>query len=155
MAGIRCGYAVGRPDLLAKLQPFGQNAMPITGSVAANVSLLDPELIPTRKKIIGDIRVNTIDWLSKNNYAVLPGSQSNCFMIDTKRPGGQVIKAMQAHNVFIGRTWPIWPNSVRITVGTADEMAKFQTAFKQVMDATPATANFDNPFEHMAYPHYS
>src|SRR3989338_2039822 len=32
MAGIRCGFAVGRPDLLAKLKPFGQNAMPITAS---------------------------------------------------------------------------------------------------------------------------
>ena len=31
MAGIRCGFAVGRPDLLAKLQPFGQNAMPDHG----------------------------------------------------------------------------------------------------------------------------
>jgi histidinol-phosphate aminotransferase len=29
MAGIRCGFALGRPDLLVKLQPFGQNAMPI------------------------------------------------------------------------------------------------------------------------------
>ena len=59
MAGIRCGLALGRPDLLAKLQPFGMNAMPITGSAAANVSLLDAELIPTRKKIIGDTRRDT------------------------------------------------------------------------------------------------
>ena len=156
MAGIRCGYAVGRPDLLAKLEPFGQNPMPITGSVAANVSLLETDLIPTRKKIIGDIRVNTIDWLGKNNYAVLGHSESNCFMIDCKRPGRDVMKAMQAHNVWIGRSWPVWPNAVRITVGTQDEMAKFQTAFKQVMDAPSTAAASAHPhFNSYIYPHLS
>jgi histidinol-phosphate aminotransferase len=144
MAGIRCGFAVGRPDLLAKLTPYGQNAMPITGSAAANVSLLDADLIPTRKKIIGDTRVKTIAWLKANNYTVIGDSQSNCFMIDTGRNGKSVIAAMQAKNVYIGRTWPIWPNAVRITVGTSAEMAKFQTAFKEVMDA-PATSTSGVP----------
>jgi histidinol-phosphate aminotransferase len=145
MAGIRCGFAVGRPDLLKKLEAYGQNAMPITGSAAANVSLLDAELVPTRKKIIGDIRNDTFDFLAKNNYKFIP-SQSNCFMIDTGRNGKSVIAEMQAKNVFIGRTWPIWPNMVRVTVGSPDDMAKFKVAFKEVMDK-PATAALHNPFE--------
>jgi histidinol-phosphate aminotransferase len=145
MAGIRCGFAVGRPDLLKKLEAYGQNAMPITGSAAANVSLLDAELVPSRKKIIGDIRNDTFDFLTKNNYKFIP-SQSNCFMIDTGRNGREVITAMQAKNVFIGRTWPIWPNMVRVTVGSADDMEKFKVAFKEVMDK-PATAGLHNPFE--------
>ena len=86
MAGIRCGFALGRPDLLAKLRPYGQNPMPITGSAAANVSLLDPELVPTRKKIIADTRNSTFAFLAANNYKYIP-SQSNCFMIDTGRKG--------------------------------------------------------------------
>jgi histidinol-phosphate aminotransferase len=143
MAGIRCGFAVGRPDLLAKLQEFGQNPMPITGSAAANVSLLEPTLVPERKAIIAGIRNDTFAFLEKNNYKFIP-SQSNCFMIDTGRPGRQVISAMQAKNVFIGRTWPIWPNYVRVTVGSADDMAKFKVAFKEVMDA-PAMAEVHVP----------
>ncbi len=139
MAGIRCGFAVGRPDLLAKLMPMGQNAMPITGSAAANVSLLDKDLIPSRRKIIGDTRVETVAWLKSNGYKVIGDSQSNCFMIDTGRNGKSVIAAMAEKNVMIGRTWPVWPNAVRITVGTPAEMAKFKTAFKEVMDA-PVTA---------------
>ena len=141
MAGIRCGMALGRPDLLKKLQRYGQNPMVVTGAVAANVSLQDAELVPSRKKIIGDIRKDTISWLKTNNYKVIGDSQSNCFMIDTGRPGKSVIAAMQAKNVYIGRTWPIWPNAVRITVGSPSDMAKFKTAFKEVMDApAPATA---------------
>ncbi|GAC1355373.1 MAG: pyridoxal phosphate-dependent aminotransferase [Acidobacteriaceae bacterium] len=159
MAGIRCGFALGRPDLLAKLQPYGQNAMPITGSAAANVSLLDSELIPTRKKIIGDTRRSTLAWLAANQYKIVEGSQSNCFMIDTGRDGRSVIAAMQAKNVYIGRTWPIWPNAVRISVGTPAEMEIFKTAFHEVMSAPPTSALAVDPMhdlaDPMSYPHFA
>lgn len=154
MAGIRCGFALGRPDLLAKLQPFGQNAMPITGSAAANVSLLDTELVPTRKKIIADTRNDTFEFLKVNNYKFIP-SQSNCFMIDTGRNGQQVIAAMREKNVYIGRTWPIWPNAVRVSVGTPAEMAKFKTTFKEVMDAAPQSASLHDPLADIAFPQLS
>jgi histidinol-phosphate aminotransferase len=154
MAGIRCGFALGRPDLLAKLRPFGQNPMPITASAAANVSLLDTELVPTRKKIIADTRNDTFAFLEANNYKFIP-SQSNCFMIDTGRNGQLVIAAMREKNVYIGRTWPIWPNFVRVSVGTPAEMAKFKTAFKEVMDAAPQSALLHDPFEDIVFPHLS
>jgi histidinol-phosphate aminotransferase len=137
MAGIRCGFAVARPDLLAKLAPFGQNAMPITGSAAARASLEDAGLVPERRKLIGDTRRDTIAWLKANNYKVIGDPQTNCFMIDTGRNGKAVFAAMKAKNVLIGRTWPIWPNAVRVSVGTPEEMAKFKVAFKAVMDAPP------------------
>jgi histidinol-phosphate aminotransferase len=143
MAGIRCGLAIGRPELLAKLQAYGQNSMPVTALAAARASIADPDLVPTRKKIIGDIREDTISWLKANGYKVMGEPKSNCFMIDTGRPGHGVIAALQDQKVYIGRIWPVWPNAVRVTVGTADEMGKFKTAFKTVMDghamaATPA-----------------
>jgi histidinol-phosphate aminotransferase len=159
MAGIRCGFAVGRPDLLAKLQPFGQNPMPVTGSVAARVSLEDATLIPTRKKIIGDTRMDTLAWLRTNNYKVIGDSVSNCFMIDTGRNGRSVIQAMQAKNVFIGRTWPIWPNAVRVSVGTPAEMAKFKTAWTNVMSAPAVAGNTLDPMHDLVdplrYAHFS
>jgi histidinol-phosphate aminotransferase len=34
---------------------------------------------------------------------------------------------------MIGRVWPVMPTWVRITVGTQDEMEKFQVAFQKVM----------------------
>jgi histidinol-phosphate aminotransferase len=140
MAGLRCGFAIARPDLLAKVQSFGGwNSMPVTSVAAAKASLMDKNLIPERKKIIGDTRTETFAWLSANNYEFIP-SVSNCFMVNTKRPGKSVQDAMAAKNVYIGRVWPIMPDWVRITVGTQDEMKAFQTAFKQVMDAPVATA---------------
>jgi histidinol-phosphate aminotransferase len=151
MAGIRCGLALGRPDLLKKIEVYnGGSAMPITALVAATASLNDADLIPTRKKIIGDTRRETVAWLKANNYKVLGDSQSNCFMIDTGRRGRDVIAAMQQKGVIIGRTWPIWPLAVRISVGTPAEMVKFRTAFKQVMDApVVSSAELRNPTEYL------
>jgi histidinol-phosphate aminotransferase len=139
MAGIRCGAAFARPDLLAKLQRFGMNPLPVTALCAAAASLSDPTLVETRRKIIGDTRTNTFAWLDSKGYKYVP-SVSNCFMIDTGRSGKGVIAAMQKRNVFIGRTWPIWPNYVRISVGTPAEMAAFQTAFEEVMSQPATTA---------------
>jgi histidinol-phosphate aminotransferase len=137
MAGLRCGFAIGRPDLLAKIQTYGMNMMPILAVAAATSSLQVPELVPERRKINTDIRTETFSWLAANNYKFIP-SQTNCFMVDTGRPGKEVIAAMAAKNVFIGRVWPVWPTYVRITVGTRSDMAKFQDAWKEVMSAPTA-----------------
>ena len=133
MAGLRCGFAVARPDLLEKMAARGGwNAMPVTALVAATCSLKDPQLVPERRRINAAIREETFQWLEKNRYSFVR-SESNCFMIDTKRPAREIIDAMAQQNVLIGRAWPVWPTHVRITVGTQPEMERFQAAFRRVM----------------------
>jgi len=135
MAGIRCGFLIARPDLAEKVLERGlNNFMPVTAVVAATASLKDPNLVPERRRINAGIRQQTFDWLTHNGYSFIP-SESNCFMVDTKRPGQEVRDAMARENVMIGRIWPIMPTYVRITVGTQEEMAKFQSAFQKVMRA--------------------
>jgi histidinol-phosphate aminotransferase len=133
MAGLRCGAAFARTDLLEKLENYGGwNFKPITALVAASASLKDAQLVPERKHINATIRSQVFDWLDRNGYSYIP-SQSNCFMLDTKRPAKAAIDAMAKQNVFIGRIWPIWPTYTRITVGTAPEMEQFQAAWQKVM----------------------
>ena len=141
MAGLRCGFAIARPDLLEKIDAFGGwNPMPVTAVVAANVSLKDPRLVAERKEINTKIRQSTFEWLSRNGYSYV-ASESNCFMLDGKRPAKELITAMAAQNVYIGRPWPVWPTHVRITVGTQPEMEAFQAALKRVNSgATTAIA---------------
>jgi len=133
MAGLRCGLALGRPDLLEKMYTYGGgNFMPITALVAASASLKHAGLVAERKKINADIRARMFQWLDSHGYSYIP-SQSNCFMLDTKRPAKEVIAAMAKQNVFIGRVWPLLPTYSRITVGTAQEMDEFQAAYQKVM----------------------
>jgi histidinol-phosphate/aromatic aminotransferase/cobyric acid decarboxylase-like protein len=132
MAGLRAGAALARPDLLEKLGGFSAGMLPITGMAAASTSLKQKNLIPERRKIIAGVREDTFNFLEKNKFHYVP-SVSNCFMVDVKRPGAQIVTAMRSEKIYIGRVWPAWPTYVRVTVGTSDEMKKFQTAFLKVM----------------------
>ncbi len=127
MAGLRAGAAIARPDLLDKMKDWSAGAMPVTGMVGATASLKVTSLVAERRKIIGDIREDTLSWLAARNIEFIP-SESNKFMMNAKRPGMEFYKAMAQEKVYIGRVWPVWPTWVRVTVGTKDEMAKFKSA---------------------------
>jgi len=134
MAGLRCGFAVARPDLVQRLENYGGgNPMPVTAVVAATASLKQPQLVAERKRINAEVRAATFEWLDRNGYSYIP-SVSNCFMLDTKRPTKEVIAAMAQQKVVIGRAWPSMPTYTRITIGTREEMEKFQVAFQKVMN---------------------
>jgi histidinol-phosphate aminotransferase len=156
MAGIRAGFAFARPDLLEKFQSISPEirlrnvaSVSLISAAMAGASLRDPALVPARRKINADNREATLEFLEKNGYKYLPGSQANFFMVDVKRPGREFIQNMLREKVAIGRTWKALPTYVRVTVGTADEMAKFQTAFVKCMDmpVTSQTVAYANPAE--------
>jgi histidinol-phosphate aminotransferase len=146
MAGVRAGYAAARPDLLAKFNTVAPMArslasISIVSAAAVTASMTDAQLVPLRRKINTDVRNDTLEFLTKHNYKIIPGSQANMFMVDVKRPGREFTSAMLKENVAIGRTWGAMPTYVRVTVGTKEEMAKFQTAFVKCMDVAPGTVN--------------
>ena len=133
MAGLRCGIAIARPDLLKKITTYGGwNPMPITACAAATASLKEANLVQERKAINTAVRQSTFAWLDHHGYEYSP-SVSNCFMLNARKPARDVITAMAHQNVFIGRPWPSMPDWVRITVGTQSEMEQFQAAFQNVM----------------------
>jgi histidinol-phosphate/aromatic aminotransferase/cobyric acid decarboxylase-like protein len=132
MAGLRAGAAIGRPDLLQKIAPYSSGALPVTGMAAATASLKSKKLVPERRKIIGDVRADVLGFLDKHNFKYVP-SVSNKFMVDVKRPGGEIVEAMRKEKIYIGRVWASWPTYVRVSIGTQDEMNKFKTAFLKVM----------------------
>jgi histidinol-phosphate aminotransferase len=134
MAGLRAGAAIARPDLLDKMKDWSAGALPVTGMVGATASLNVKSLVAERRKIIGDIREDTLSFLASKNIEFIP-SESNKFMMNTKRPGKDFYAAMAEQKVYIGRVWPVWPTWVRVTVGTKDEMAKFKVACMKCYNA--------------------
>jgi histidinol-phosphate/aromatic aminotransferase/cobyric acid decarboxylase-like protein len=132
MAGIRAGMAMGRPDLLEKLRPFGTGFMPITALAAATASLKVKTLVAERKKINATVRGDVFNWLEQKKFSYVP-SVSNKFMLETNKPGMETVEAMRKQNVYIGRVWPAMPTHVRVSIGTQDEMNKFKAALLKVM----------------------
>lgn len=132
MAGFRAGFAMGRPDLLAKLRPYGSGMQPILGLTAATASMKVKGLVAERRALNKQIRENTFEFLEKKGIKYVP-SETNFFMMEVNRPGGEFAKAMADNKVMIGRIWPAWPTKVRVTVGTQAEMMKFQAAVAKIM----------------------
>ncbi len=133
MAGLRMGMALGRPDLLAKMMPYGAGGfLPMTGVVAATASIKAAGLVPARRKANAATRESVFNFLEQKKFSYVP-STTNFFMLEVNRPGREVADAMMKEKVMIGRTWPFWPTKVRVTIGSADEMKRFQTALLKVM----------------------
>jgi histidinol-phosphate/aromatic aminotransferase/cobyric acid decarboxylase-like protein len=132
MAGIRAGFAMARPDLLAKMRPYGGGMLPITGLACATASMKSKGLIAERRAINKRIRENTFEFLEKKGVQYVP-SEANFFMMEVGRPGAEFAQAMAAQKVIIGRVWPAWPTKVRVTVGTQEEMDKFKAAYLKVV----------------------
>jgi histidinol-phosphate aminotransferase len=132
MAGIRAGFAVGRPDLLEKLRPYGVGFLPITGVAAATASLKSKTVVAERRKINRDIRDSVFEFLEAKKVTYVK-SEANHFMMDVKRPGNDVVRALQEQKVYVGRIWPVWPTHVRVSIGTRDEMDKFKLALSKVL----------------------
>jgi histidinol-phosphate aminotransferase len=153
MAGLRAGFFIAKPELHAKISQIGTAAgtgisVSCTTVAACVASMKDANLIPTRRKINADIRANVLEWMDKNNYKYMPGSQANFFQAYVGRPGREFSAAMLKEKVQIGRTWAAMPNYSRITIGTQAEMDKFKVAFKKCYEMTPlpASAYLDMPF---------
>jgi histidinol-phosphate aminotransferase len=133
MAGLRFGYAMARPDLMAKIRVFGVNHVPTTSVQCAKAQLEDKQLVPQRKQAMTEQRNRTFDWLAKNGFDFTP-SDCNHFMLDAKAPSAAFAKAMAHKDVIVGRGWKIWPTFARITLGSPAEMQSFQTALLAVRD---------------------
>ena len=136
MAGLRCGFAIGRPDLHEEDRDLRWRQSHARDRRRCGIG--EPQRCATRPRAQAHQRRNPrrdFPWLDRNGYSYIP-SVSNCFMLDTKRPAKDVIDAMAQQNVHIGRIWPLMPTYARITVGTRAEMDQFQAAFQKVMKGT-------------------
>jgi len=131
MAGLRAGFVMGRPDLLAKLRPYGVGFMPVTGLACATASLRVKELVSERRAINKRRREDVFAFLEKKGVKYIP-SQTNFFMMEVGRPGNEFAVAMAREKVIIGRIWQSWPTKVRVSIGNDEEMAKFKSAFEKV-----------------------
>jgi histidinol-phosphate aminotransferase len=136
MAGMRMGFTMARPDILAKMIRYDggmqSGALPLPSLACATVSLTAAPLIAARRAEMVQARGIALDHLRARGIAVKP-TNANMVMIDWKRPAKDMQTAFRAQSVEIGRSWPIWPTVSRVTVGSATEMKAFCVALDKVL----------------------
>lgn len=132
MAGLRAGAAIARPDLLARIRMYGNTWMPITSLAGAIASLKAPNVVPERRRLTAALRQDLFQFFDRRGFSYLP-STANFFMVDVRRPGRDVAAALRQSGVYVGRSWPTYPNHIRVTIGTPEEMEKFKAAFLKAL----------------------
>jgi histidinol-phosphate aminotransferase len=131
MAGLRAGFAIARRDLLERANAWNAGAMPATAMAAAHAMLREPDLVPTRKRGNAERRTALMRFFDAHGFGYT-ASVSNKLMVDARLPTQQVIDGLKERKIYVGRPWPVWPTHVRVSIGTADEMARFESAFLAV-----------------------
>jgi histidinol-phosphate aminotransferase len=139
MAGMRMGYIMTNPDNIAKMMRYDggmqSGALPLPSLVCATASLTDAAGIARRKAEMEAARAFALDVVKKKGIKTMP-TNANMFMVEW---GNKTAKEMQAkfrtQSVEIGRSWPIWPNVSRITVGSMTDMQNFALALDKVWTA--------------------
>ena len=145
MAGLRAGAIYGRPDLLAKVAEFGGGGghLPVTAMACAAASMkVAPQMMKERAAINKTNRELAYAHMDKLGVSYIP-SVSNFFMISVKgMTGEQVGQGMAAKKIMLAgaNRWPEWPQHIRVTVGTYEEMTKFNAALAEVVKEGPKKA---------------
>jgi histidinol-phosphate aminotransferase len=133
MAGLRCGYAVARPETIERLHAQqtwdSVNAMALA---AARASLADGAHTALSRRRNSETRSAVTAELEGMGYRVLP-SATNFLMADLRRPVGPVIEALRQRRVQVGRVFPALPTHLRVTLGTPPQMKTFLAALRQVL----------------------
>lgn len=131
LAGLRIGYGVATPDVIAKVEPFvsldNTNA---AGAVAALASLDDKAFITLSRQSINLSRKLVSEALDSLNIRYLP-SQANFIFHQVKGDVAIYQKRMAEHHVMVGREFPPATGWSRLTLGTPQEMQQFVTVLKQ------------------------
>jgi len=132
LAGLRIGLIAGRPDLLAPLDRFANNIIPMPAAVAAEASLLDPTVVAARKAEANRVKASLYAWFDARGVRHVR-SAGNFMMVHVGKPGGEVQKALAAQKVMISGPRKHMDDWVRISIGTPAEMEAFKAAFAKVM----------------------
>ena len=133
MAGLRCGYAIAQPAVIARMQDHGQwDSVNVLAAEAARASLGDAMHVAAGQKRNREAKKWLANELGKLGYDMLP-SDANFVMIDLKREVRPFIESMRERGVHVGRPFPPMTNYLRLSIGTPEDMQRFMEGFRIVM----------------------
>ena len=138
LAGMRLGYAVATADIVQKMRPYSMGSINALVKHGGAASLKDTAAQAEVKNKVMALRKKTTSELNALGYETLP-SETNFFMVSIGREIVPVIEEFRKKGVAVGRPFPPMTTHMRVSIGTADEMARFMTAFKEIFPAKSKT----------------
>lgn len=132
IAGLRVGFAIARPDIIARLEKFVTGSPNSFGLQAAAASLQDTayqDFVKAKNREGRALLTKTVQGLGKR---VAP-SQTNFVFFHAQMPVEKVQTAMRAKGFIVGRAFPPYNDWCRVSIGTPDEMKQFVAALPEAL----------------------
>ncbi|NNE12494.1 MAG: histidinol-phosphate transaminase [Ilumatobacter sp.] len=129
LAGLRVGYAIGHPDVIATvdktLLPFAVNALAQAAALAAlehesEIRPLVDAIVAERARV--EVELAAAGW-------ELPNHQGNFVWLSTADRTDDLALALEQRGVVVR---PFSGEGIRVTIGTADENDRFLTTLAEV-----------------------
>ncbi|MFQ6043401.1 MAG: histidinol-phosphate transaminase [Candidatus Poribacteria bacterium] len=134
LAGLRIGYGISNENIVELMnkvrQPFNAN---LIAQAAAQASLKDTEHVEKsrrnnsegKKYLYGKLEELSIDYvLSEGNFILIHLNRSGQEVTDELLKLGVIVRPMMGYK---------FPNSIRVTVGTAEQNQRFIEALREVL----------------------
>lgn len=140
LAGLRIGYAVGRPELIEVMnrvrQPFNVNSL---AQVAALAALEDDAHVARTRRANREGLTYLREQFVRLGLEYVP-SWANFLMVRVGN-GARIYEALLRQGVIV-RPMGVYgfPEHVRVTVGTASENERFVTALEHILQAEGTNA---------------
>jgi len=131
MAGMRVGYAMGRPDLVARVRNHITSWPNVVGLAAAHASYNDEEFIRFSTDKIATGRDMVIDTFKENGIAPLP-TQTNFVFADIGRDVNAFGARMRERNVHVHRAYPNYDGFMRVSMGKLEDIEIFSDVFTEL-----------------------
>jgi histidinol-phosphate aminotransferase len=125
LAGLRIGYAVAAAPTARLLRSCGlAGDVNVVGAKAALAALEDVEHMRARMRRNVDERQEFFNQANARMLRVID-SQANFVMLNTERPGAQVVDHFTKHGVLLAAPFPAFEKHVRVSLGRPEEMQQF------------------------------
>ncbi len=138
LAGLRVGYLVAPPEVVEAVvrvrEPFHVSTPAQTAALAA---LGDHGHVARTLAVVAEGRRRLMAVAGRLGLRTYP-SVANFVWMDVERPAGEVSDALARRGVIV-RPGPAGTTWIRVSVGTPDEVQRFEEALEDVLPALPRT----------------
>jgi histidinol-phosphate aminotransferase len=124
LAGLRFGYLVAQPQLIAQLIKVKDSYNCDVLSIAAATAALDDQVwLQTHREKIVATRARTSDALKQLGFSVQPSQANFVWCTHAERPVRPVYEHLKQQRILVRyMDYPDWGDGLRITIGTDDQM---------------------------------
>ena len=138
LAGLRVGYAIAAPELIATLEAvknsYNSYTMDMLTLDCATASVEDEAYFQASCQKVIATRARTTAALTALGFTVLPSQANFVFATHQTVPAKEIFEKLKARKIFVRYfRLPRIDNYLRITIGTDEEMDKLLAALRDIL----------------------